>query len=141
MTELQITESYLYQTINTDSTSSSALSGVPIHKYVIPQKSTYPAIVYSMLDNKDTVTANQIRILSGQRYIVKAVGKMSDLDRIDAIAAWLDEVLNRSDGSVGSSGIVYSVTRVSQISYPEVIEGTVYFHRGGVYQIFAQQTN
>lgn len=132
MTEIGVIDTYL-TTMLADISGSSG-----VYSDIIPQDSPLPATVFNLQSSKDSAEVGAFRILTDALYQIKVIGHNEHGNAaVDAIAAAIDAVLDKSSGDV-SGGRVLSCVRERPIAFTEVTKDKAFRHRGGLYRIQAQ---
>jgi hypothetical protein len=139
--ELTIAEQWIEETIGNDPTMQ-ALCGNPVRIFneEVPVNTLYPFVVYSLTGNTDSVVIGDARVLVNATYLVKAlaVGPTWPADLLSA-AAQIDVLMNAIMQTV-SGGIVHGSRRSSEYRMVEQVEGKLFRHMGGNYQMWLQST-
>lgn len=138
MTEQDVMEAWLYETLSGDTVLNDELGiGGRIYCGLAPVGATYPLVVFSSAAPQDIVVTGAIRIATRDTYRVEVIGRGNGFGAISAIATRVDELLHRGRGEAGTGG-VFSCVREAPLSRIEVQDGVRYYHRGGEYRIIAK---
>jgi hypothetical protein len=137
--ELTIAEQWIEGTIRNDPIMQT-LCGNPVRVYndEVPVNTVYPFVVYSVHDNSDVVTINTARVMVAAAYLIKAiaVGPNWPTDLMSS-AAQIDVLMNAILQPV-TGGIVHGSRRASEYRLVEQVEGKLFRHMGGIYQMWLQ---
>lgn len=132
--ESGLTETWILQTLQADAT----LAAAGIYGYVVPQGSTFPCLVLSLVTALDSNALNGFRGATEVIYLVKAIAAGSDSSGADALMARADGLLQRQSGTVTGLKIL-SCHRESVVKFSEKFDGKTYWHIGGQYRIWVEQ--
>jgi hypothetical protein len=137
--ELTLAETWIESTISGDPTMQ-ALCGNPVRIFndEVPVNTVYPFVVYSVQNNLDVVVINKARVMATASYLIKAiaVGNNWPPDLMSA-AAQIDLLMNAILQPV-SGGIVHGSSRSSEYRLVEQVEGKLFRHMGGIYEMWLQ---
>jgi hypothetical protein len=80
-------------------------------------------------------------IYNNELWMVRAVdsgnGSAASADKVDDIDSRVQSLLNDGSLSISGASLMY-LRRESGIEYPEVVDGTQYRHRAGLYRLYRQ---
>jgi hypothetical protein len=116
------------------------LCGNPVRIFneEVPVNTLYPFVVYSEHGNSDTVVIGDARVIVTAQYMIKAiaVGPTWPAD-LRSAAAQIDVLMNAIMQEV-TGGIVHGSRRTSEYRLVEQVEGKLFRHMGGIYQMWLQ---
>lgn len=126
---------WIYSTLSSDATLTGLVDG-QIYGALTPDEPAGTYVTFSLLSARDIRGVGTARIFADTIYTVKAVSQTTSMDDVRPAFDRADLLL---DGKTytGPAGVVLACTRLTVLSYPEVIEGTAYLHLGGTYSIQA----
>jgi hypothetical protein len=127
---------WLYGLLTGDSTLVGLVDG-RVYGYLDQRDGALPYVVYSFQGGYDVRGNGPTRFMTSLLYQVKAVGAGASFQPLQAIADRLDELLQGASGTV-SGGRVLVCVREQPINFPEVHNGVIYLHVGGLWRIHAQ---
>jgi hypothetical protein len=137
--ELTLAEQWIETTLANDPTMKT-LCGDPVRVFndEVPVNTVYPFVVYSVHDNADVIVIGDARVMVTASYLIKAIAVgnnwppdlMSSAARIDAL---MNGILQPVTG-----GIVHGSRRSSEYRLVEQVEGKLFRHMGGIYQMWLQ---
>jgi hypothetical protein len=128
--DLSVAEKWLDDTLSADS-AIAGLVGTNVFLVQAPQGSPMPYLIIAYQAGAD-VNAIGSRAVAQPVFLVKAVGKHSDLPALRILADRIDALLQ--DTKVVTAGYQLRVQRETPVHYPEVNEGVEYRHMGGMYR-------
>ncbi len=134
-------EYFIYQqAIDPASGLPDSSVGTRIHKAPVPDDYPFPFITFLRRGANDMAPLGRGQQVTASTltYEVKAVDQGYDTDRIDEPAGLLDGVLDGQTKTINVDGGWYDITcrRVSEleVELPPEDDGTVYQHKGGIYE-------
>ncbi len=70
-------------------------------------------------------------------WMIKAVDRNTTADPVEAIAARIITLLNDASLSISGGNLMY-LRKESDIDYPELVEGNLYYHCGANFRLVAE---
>jgi hypothetical protein len=129
---------FLYQRLACDP-ELAGLVGKRIYERGAPQGAAYPLVLFKVQAATDLLGAGAARVWMDAVVQVKAVGPQATSE-LSPIADRLDALLHVAEPAVvsldGKSYQIHGSHRERTINYPEVVDGQVYLHLGGLYRVF-----
>lgn len=92
-------------------------------------------LVAPATDTRVILTGPGSRIGSGATYAVKAVGPVDAPTDLEALADVIDSALHGTQVLVPDSTLRAVITRTSPLLYPELVDGRLWWHVGGLYAL------
>jgi hypothetical protein len=143
MRELQAVRRFIYDTLKENS-QIAAILGTRIYPYTAPSGVGYPFITVTFSGGSPTYSAGPNKIYVRPTYQIKAVTKTSLKDATD-LATLMEEALSQSEGTsvsdIGHTFFVNTPTIDQPIELITIENEIRYYHAGGVYRFFIQQTS
>jgi len=134
--EVLLVDRWLYELLTSDSTLVGLVGG-RVYGYLGEQDGALPYVLYSYQGGHDVRGNGPTRFMVSLLYQVKVVGVGASFQPLREIADRLDRILQGASGTV-SGGRVLVCVREQPINFPEVDNGVVYRHVGGLWRIHAQ---
>jgi hypothetical protein len=137
--ELSIAEEWIETTIENDPVMQS-LCGNPVRVFneEVPVNTLYPFVVYSVHDNRDLIVIGDARVMATAAYLIKAIAVGPDWPSdLMSAAAQIDVLMNAILQPV-TGGIVHGSRRSSEYRLVEQVEGKLFRHMGGIYEMWLQ---
>lgn len=141
MNELPAIENWLHDKLVADAEVFSVVAD-NVFKYVIPQKPRYPCIVYSVASAFDFQGLGTVRILTRPLYLVKVVSRGVPTTLVNLCADRVDELIGKAvrETFISTAGDQFAISarRESAVQFVErdaALEGSFYFHLGGLYRM------
>lgn len=141
MNELPAIENWLHDKLVADTEVFSVVED-RVYKYGLPQKPRYPCIVYSLASGFDFQGLGTVRILTRPLYLVKVVSRGTPTTLVNLCADRVDELIGKAvrEILVSTAGDVFALSarRESAVQFVErdsALEGSLYFHLGGLYRM------
>lgn len=141
MNELPAIENWLHDKLIAD-TEIVSVVGESIFKYALPQKPRYPCIVYSLASDFDFQGLGTVRILTRPLYLVKVVSRGTPTTLVNLCADRVDELIGKAVREIltSTAGDVFALSarREAAVQFVErdpALEGSLYFHLGGLYRM------
>lgn len=146
--ETIVADTWLYETLNSDSTLMAAVNSV--HSTQASRTSILPYVVFEWLAGSDIMYVNAHRVWHSGVWIVKAVATTGSWNDLSAAAERIDVLLHRQSGipsgyvDVYSDGMaigqVFSSVRESAFRNAYSDEGRQYRELGGRFRIDVQKS-
>lgn len=141
MNELPAAENWLHDKLANDSEITSVVGG-RIYKYALPQSPIYPLVIYSLASDSDFQGLGTVRILTRPLYLVKVISRGSPSSLVNLAADRIDEIVGKTtkDSFISTAGDMFAVSsrREAAVQFMErdpTVQGTLYFHLGGLYRL------
>lgn len=135
--ETGVADRWIYGLLSVDATLAG-LVGTRIYRGMAPLGATMPCVVFLFMpggtDVRGTGTYN---VMVSGRWVIKAIDRDQATTTANSIADRIDTLLHGQSGAV-SGGSVLGCVRDEPVSYIEQVDGAIYQHVGGIYQIWAQ---
>jgi hypothetical protein len=138
MSETQVICQFVEGTLE-DDVAMTALIAKRVYYATAPQGEPMPYILYQRLSGVDVQPSRLYRLGSKEQYVIKVVCDEDTAANLDAINDRMDALLHGFSGDV-EGGHISSCVRTSPFELPYSEQGKTYYQRGGIYDIFAQQT-
>jgi len=139
--ELPAIENWLHDKLVADGEIFSVV-GESVYKYALPQKPRYPCIVYSLASDFDFQGLGTVRILTRPQYLVKVVSRGTPTTLVNLCADRIDELVGKSvrETFTSTAGDMFAISarREAAVQFVErdpALEGSLYFHLGGLYRM------
>jgi len=100
-----------------------------------PEEAAFPFVLFSKSSGVPEGTFGDPNIYETDVWMIKAVDYNTTADRAESIAARLQSLLNDATLSISGGGLLFYLRRQSNVEYPEVIDGELYYHVGGLYRL------
>jgi hypothetical protein len=97
-----------------------------------------PYIKVDILERRDVMVVNAGRVWVDLLFLVRGITKGPDWTDVQTIAARVDTVLHRLQGSGDATIFIQEVFREEPFSDETIEAGDLYVHSGGLYRIRAQ---
>ena len=141
MNELPAIENWLHDKLVADTEIFSVVAE-HVYKYALPQKPRYPCIVYSLASDFDFQGLGTVRILTRPLYLVKVVSRGTPTSLVNLCADRVDELIGKAVREIltSTAGDVFALSarREAAVQFVErdpALEGSLYFHLGGLYRM------
>lgn len=141
MNELPAIENWLHDKLVADTEVFSVVAD-NVFKYALPQKPRYPCIVYSLASDFDFQGLGTVRILTRPLYLVKVVSRGVPTTLVNLCADRVDELVGKAVRetftSTAGDQFAISARREAAVQFVERdpgLEGSLYFHLGGLYRM------
>lgn len=141
MNELPAIENWLHDKLIAD-TEISSVVGESVYKYILPQKPRYPCVVYSLASDFDFQGLGTVRILTRPLYLVKVVSRGTPTTLVNLCADRVDELIGKAVREIltSTAGDVFALSARREVAVQFVerdpaLEGSFYFHLGGLYRM------
>lgn len=141
MNELPAIENWLHDKLVADTEVFSVVSD-NVYKYALPQKPRYPCIVYSLASGFDFQGLGTVRILMRPLYLVKVVSRGVPTSLVNLCADRVDELIGKAvrETFISTAGDQFAIsarreTAVQFVERDPALEGSLYFHLGGLYRM------
>lgn len=141
MNELPAIENWLHDKLATDAEIASVV-GESVYKYALPQKPRYPCVVYALASDFDFQGLGTVRILTRPLYLVKVVSRGTPTTLVNLCADRVDEIVGKAVREILTSTagdqFALSARREAAVQFVErdpALEGSLYFHLGGLYRL------
>lgn len=118
--------------LKADSALNTAVGG-RIFKHPAPPNTEWPVVTFQTLYGSTTDANGHNRVLARPVFVVRAIAKGGSEPQ--SIADRIDEVLHGASGSVEAGWYVGGVFLEGPFELSETVEGQVYRHLGGRYQL------
>lgn len=115
-----------------------ALSPGGVRRGAAPVGTVFPCTIIAFQSGLDVIYANAVRSSVDALYQIKATGIADNSPGVFALAARIDDLFERSQGTV-PAGLVLRCVRQSPLSYDDNTAGVQYTHMGGLYRIRMQE--
>lgn len=137
MAETTIADTWLYGVLSADATLTS-LVGSRIYRGMAPLEATYPCLVFFYQPGgRDVRGYGKVNIMVDGTWVVKAIDRDNSAASAATIADAIYTAIHGQSGTV-TGGAVLACVRNEPIGYVELLDGALYQHVGGVYQIIIQ---
>lgn len=141
MNELPAIENWLHDKLVADTQVFSVVAD-NVYKYALPQKPRYPSIVYSLASGFDFQGLGTVRILTRPLYLVKVVSRGTPTTLVNLCADRIDELVGKTvrETFISTAGDQFAISarREAAVQFVErdpALEGSLYFHLGGLYRM------
>lgn len=141
MNELPAIENWLHDKLVADNEVFSVVAD-NVYKYALPQRPRYPCIVYSLASAFDFQGLGAVRILTRPLYLVKVVSRGAPTTLVNLCADRVDELIGKAvrETFISTAGDQFAISarRESAVQFVErdsALEGSLYFHLGGLYRM------
>jgi hypothetical protein len=133
---------WLYSVLSGDSTLTGYAPG-GVWRGLAPDGTATPFVILSLQSGQDKLTANAVRILDDDTFLVKASGPASNTAGVTNAAARIDALLGRTSGTIGTpgqvtAGAILACYRETPLSVDELINGELWTNLGGLYRLIIQ---
>lgn len=132
--ETSAAKAFLGSVLASSSSLITALGGTAIYADVIPQGSALPAIVYSVQSGLLEGNARGDAIAGVPLMTVKVITQGYGVATADSIMEIVKPLLEGVRGTV-TGYYILGCSRVGAVDYPEIEQGVLYRHLGGIYRI------
>jgi hypothetical protein len=141
MNELPAIENWLHDKLVADAEVFSVVAD-NVYKYALPQKARYPCVVYSLASGFDFQGLGTVRILTRPLYLVKVISRGVPTSLVNLCADRVDELIGKAvrETFVSTAGDQFAISarRETPVQFMErdtALEGSFYFHLGGLYRM------
>jgi len=140
VSELLTADQFIHQALVSDPGMAN-LVGARVYRDIVPPEGSYPCVLFTCLAARDVNGAGACRIAVNALYRVVAIGRGNGGRAIDPISEQFDSLLQGARVAL-MGGTVFSCVREEPVARPpEVVEGKVYYQRGGDYRILISGYN
>lgn len=135
--EVYIGFQFITATLKADS-QWVALSPGGVRRGAAPIGTPLPCTIINFQSGVDVIYANAIRSSVDALYQIKATGLADDSPDVFALAARIDDLFKRAQGTVPGGSIIRCI-RQSPLAYDDNTADVQYTHMGGLYRTRTQQ--
>lgn len=135
VTEMTGTAAWILSQIAGDATITGVSGYGGAYELIAPDGTTTPYVVIQCLSSQDQLTANGHRIYSDQVWLIKAIAPATSYTALNTIAMQLDALFGDQRQAGDARVTVSAAVRKSEVNYAEVLNGVVYKHLGGQYEL------
>jgi len=136
MNEIHRAQKYIVDKL-TGAAQVTAAVGTRIFANQAPETTTFPYVLFNLLDALDTRGVCTRRLLARPLFGIKVISKGSPSSAVETAVDAIDELFQQAVNDV-SEGFVFSSRREFPISYPQPKDDSSEFliHYGGAYRLY-----
>jgi len=141
MFELDVTETYIYDTLSADGALEAVWDG-RLFMGAPPQGAAHPLGLVTLSTATDDLAGNNRRTAARVVYLIRTIFEGEDLAVGYAAADRIDTLLDRSTGAIAGppSGSILMCRRQGMFSLVEFPQGRRLNHRGAFFEFLTQAT-
>lgn len=140
MNEIALGLAWINATLMGDSTMVALTPG-GFHRAMAPPDTATPFVMYAWQSGADTTTANAFRLLSELTFQIRAVGPVSDMASVMAVASQIDTLFGGPTSGITTGGIIDACYRQSPVMFDELVSGKQWSNIGGLYRLEIQRSS
>lgn len=142
MIDTALAKSWIFGRLTGDATLQGLIGSRVYDAIDMSGSNVYPYVIIAHMDPLDLLRGVGPVIIAGAgMYLVKAVGKTRSISGLVPIVQRVQALLHDQAGPAPmGGGQVLACTLESGVDYPELSDGVMYRHLGGVYRVYTQET-
>ncbi len=130
----------LYGKLSGDSTLTALLATAPagfaqsIYYQQAPQSAAFPYVIFQKQDGRPTEAFDDPEAFENTIWLVKGVDRSASATVVEDIQARITALLNDASLSISGASVTY-LRRMSDVDYPETVDGVEYKHAGSLFRL------